>query len=48
MSASLLLLPLLLACSVGEKRILRIPPHMGYGDRGAGADIPGELLLLLC
>lgn len=33
---------LVASCSEGEKRILRIPPHMGYGDRGAGADIPGQ------
>lgn len=43
----LLLLPATILFSVGEKRILRIPPAMGYGDRGAGADIPGGLLLLL-
>ena len=25
---------------IGEKRVLTIPPDMGYGDRGAGAIIP--------
>jgi hypothetical protein len=30
---------------VGEKRILTIPPEMGYGDRGAGKDIPGGATL---
>ena len=30
---------------VGEKRELTIPPDMGYGDRGAGADIPGGATL---
>lgn len=28
----------------GQKAILRIPPHMGYGDHGAGASIPGACL----
>lgn len=31
---------------VGEKRILRIPPALGYGDRGAGAAIPGGATLI--
>jgi FKBP-type peptidyl-prolyl cis-trans isomerase FkpA len=25
---------------IGETRVLTIPPHMGYGERGAGAAIP--------
>ena len=25
---------------IGEKRKLKIPAALGYGDRGAGADIP--------
>ena len=25
---------------IGEKRKLKIPASLGYGDRGAGADIP--------
>ena len=29
----------------GEKRTLIIPPSLGYGDRGAGADIPGGATL---
>merc|ERR1712110_964650 len=30
----------------GEKRKLTIPAHLGYGDRGAGADIPGGATLV--
>lgn len=30
---------------VGEKRTLIIPPEKGYGDRGAGASIPGGATL---
>lgn len=30
----------------GEKRRLTIPAHLGYGDRGAGADIPGGATLV--
>ena len=30
---------------VGEKRLLQIPPSKGYGDRGAGNDIPGGATL---
>jgi hypothetical protein len=31
---------------VGEKRKLKIPPHLGYGDSGAGASIPGKATLI--
>ena len=30
---------------VGEKRVLIVPPHLGYGDRGAGGVIPGGATL---
>ncbi|MBM7775354.1 peptidylprolyl isomerase [Actinokineospora baliensis] len=33
---------------VGGRRKLVIPPHLGYGDRGAGAKIkPGETLIFV-
>ncbi|MEI2775675.1 MAG: FKBP-type peptidyl-prolyl cis-trans isomerase [Tetrasphaera sp.] len=33
---------------VGGRRKLTIPPHLGYGDRGAGALIkPGETLIFV-
>jgi len=33
---------------VGGRRQLTIPPHLGYGDRGAGAVIkPGETLIFV-
>ncbi|MBN2267634.1 MAG: FKBP-type peptidyl-prolyl cis-trans isomerase [Candidatus Babeliaceae bacterium] len=35
-----------LSMRVGEKRLLRIPPHLGYGSRGAGAAIPPNATLL--
>ncbi|KAI8466869.1 MAG: hypothetical protein J3K34DRAFT_432270 [Monoraphidium minutum] len=31
---------------VGEKRKLKIPPHLGYGDAGAGPTIPGKATLI--
>merc|ERR1711934_690614 len=35
----------LLDMCVGEKRELTIPPHLGYGESGAGGDIPGGATL---
>lgn len=34
---------------VGGRRRLTIPPHLAYGDRGAGGAIkPGETLIFVC
>lgn len=38
----------LLGMKVGGRRKIIIPPHLGYGDRGAGASIkPGETLIFV-
>jgi len=35
---------------VGGRRQLVIPPHLAYGDRGAGGGViaPGETLIFVC
>ncbi len=39
----------LLGMKVGGRRQLTIPPHLAYGDRGAGGVIaPGETLIFVC
>ncbi|MBO0842019.1 MAG: FKBP-type peptidyl-prolyl cis-trans isomerase [Nocardioides sp.] len=39
----------IIGMKVGGRRQLVIPPHLGYGDRGAGAVIkPGETLVFVC
>ena len=35
-----------LGMQIGEVRILNIPPHLGYGERGAGGSIPPNARLI--
>ena len=35
-----------LGMQIGEIRILNIPPHLGYGERGAGGSIPPNARLI--
>lgn len=38
----------LIGMKPGGRRRLEIPPHLGYGDQGAGAEIgPGETLIFV-
>lgn len=36
----------LLGMCVGEKRIITLPPFLGYGENGDGSDIPGQASLV--
>ena len=39
----------IMGMKVGGRRQLVIPPHLAYGDRGAGSVIkPGETLIFVC
>jgi len=31
---------------IGEKRRITIPPHLAYGEQGAGKDVPGSAVLV--